>query len=298
MFNDSSKRSLASYSIRFVMLILILAFTQKETVPFTSLIEVENKFAKMSVDQSIVESFCANLSDSSIVFENGMPVFGLPHWKSRKPVNKYLFWWPEAADVANSGELGYTTGPYEWGSDKSTRIAMGGGYYSSVWKKNRMGEWKIAIDLGSGIYKPGSRTPGPIKVDHPVTEPPGYFIDKPQLKNILSIDEAYNSILSNENKSYLKDRLSTEIRLYRMDAPVMITLDSVPNEYGSVPSCNYEFRQSGGEVAVSGEFAFTYGLVNETKFNNFRDSLMKMNYLRIWKYEKVRGWRIVLDVNG
>jgi ketosteroid isomerase-like protein len=54
------------------------------------------------------------------------------------------------ADVAESGDLGYTLGRYE-----SRRIGPDGqqvretGSYLTVWKRGADGSWKVALDIGS-----------------------------------------------------------------------------------------------------------------------------------------------------
>ena len=61
-----------------------------------------------------------------------------------------LTWQPVAADVAASGDLGYTWGHYEFrsqGKDGVTRVEHG--KYITVWKKQADGTWKVAVDMGN-----------------------------------------------------------------------------------------------------------------------------------------------------
>ena len=61
-----------------------------------------------------------------------------------------LTWKPLYADIAASGEIGYTYGIYT-----STAIDSIGtkteknGTYVSVWKKDNNGEWKFVLDSGN-----------------------------------------------------------------------------------------------------------------------------------------------------
>jgi ketosteroid isomerase-like protein len=54
-----------------------------------------------------------------------------------------LTWTPNKADVAGTGDIGYTAGAYE--------MAMGGatdkGKYITVWKKQTDGQWKVMEDI-------------------------------------------------------------------------------------------------------------------------------------------------------
>lgn len=56
---------------------------------------------------------------------------------------------PLKSDVALSNDLGYTYGSYELkgtGDAVAASSASEKGYYVRVWKRDRAGRWKIALD--------------------------------------------------------------------------------------------------------------------------------------------------------
>jgi ketosteroid isomerase-like protein len=59
-----------------------------------------------------------------------------------------LRWAPEIADVAKSGDLGFTTGTAEvyLRNPDGSYTFQGIGRYLTVWKKQRTGEWRFVID--------------------------------------------------------------------------------------------------------------------------------------------------------
>ena len=73
-------------------------------------------------------------------------------------VRKYLISQPAmtlrrslGGDLSRGGDLGYTYGAYRFqGGDKASKME---GYYLTVWKKEREGEWKIALDLQTVLPK-------------------------------------------------------------------------------------------------------------------------------------------------
>jgi ketosteroid isomerase-like protein len=66
------------------------------------------------------------------------------------PKGATLVWKPFAADVARSGDLGYTLGTYEArGPDAEGKIVTRYGKYCSVWKKQGDGRWKWVVDVGT-----------------------------------------------------------------------------------------------------------------------------------------------------
>jgi ketosteroid isomerase-like protein len=68
--------------------------------------------------------------------------------------NNRLTWSAVGADIASSGDLGYAWGNYEFTSkdkdkDKDGNQHVERGKYTTVWKKQADGSWKIALDMGN-----------------------------------------------------------------------------------------------------------------------------------------------------
>ena len=66
-----------------------------------------------------------------------------------------LRWQPVGADLARSGELGYTWGTYEFhpkdaGGPTETRH----GKYVTIWKRQPDGSWKFVVDTGNASPPP------------------------------------------------------------------------------------------------------------------------------------------------
>lgn len=57
-------------------------------------------------------------------------------------------WHVDRADVARSGDLGYTSGAYEMTfNDASGKKVSDKGKYVTVWKKQKNGSWKVLLDI-------------------------------------------------------------------------------------------------------------------------------------------------------
>jgi ketosteroid isomerase-like protein len=64
--------------------------------------------------------------------------------------NNSLTWKPIGADVSSSGDLGYTYGTYEFRSkDASGKPSVSHGKYTSIWKRQKDGSWKVVLDMGN-----------------------------------------------------------------------------------------------------------------------------------------------------
>lgn len=94
-------------------------------------------------------------ADSNIVkFEgNQLPIIGKAAFEKSFDKNKdikTISWKPENAEVALSGDLGYTWGNWKLVAPDTTYY----GNYFTAWKKQKDGKWKVALDGGNGTPKP------------------------------------------------------------------------------------------------------------------------------------------------
>jgi ketosteroid isomerase-like protein len=71
--------------------------------------------------------------------------------------NNRLTWTPVHADMAASGDLGYTYGTFEFRSiGKDGKPTVEYGKYVSIWKKQKDGSWKVVMDMGNSSPRPKS----------------------------------------------------------------------------------------------------------------------------------------------
>lgn len=64
--------------------------------------------------------------------------------------NNHLTWTPVGADISSSGDLGYTYGTFEFRSvAKDGKPLVESGKYTSIWKKQPDGSWKVVLDMGN-----------------------------------------------------------------------------------------------------------------------------------------------------
>lgn len=66
-----------------------------------------------------------------------------------------LRWEPERADIAASGDLGWTTGPWRLRQDGPAGPVSARGRYVSIWRRQPDGSWKVVMDLGNPVDDDG-----------------------------------------------------------------------------------------------------------------------------------------------
>jgi ketosteroid isomerase-like protein len=69
--------------------------------------------------------------------------------------NNRLTWSPVGADISSAGDLGYTYGTYEFHSmDSNGTPHIEYGKYTSIWKLQKDGGWKVVLDMGNASPAP------------------------------------------------------------------------------------------------------------------------------------------------
>ena len=69
--------------------------------------------------------------------------------------NNRLLWMPVGADISASGDLGYTYGNYQFHSkNKDGKDTVEYGKYTSIWKQQKDGSWKVVLDMGNASPEP------------------------------------------------------------------------------------------------------------------------------------------------
>ena len=123
------------------------------------LLEADRDFSKMSAEKGFYEAFDFYMDDNATMYREGKhPYVGRDSIRpllSTDP-NATLTWEPTSAEIAGSGDLGYTLGRWEYALKDSTgNVSKSYGYYVSVWKKQADGSWKYVFD--SGISGPDEK---------------------------------------------------------------------------------------------------------------------------------------------
>lgn len=136
-------------------LALVLAF---QSIPknISAVVNAERKFAALTAEKGIKTGFLANMDEQSILFRPG-PVKGVTFTTSQPDSKALLKWAPDYADVAASGELGYTTGPWTIQKEAGGAI-LGQGRYVTIWR-HKKGGWKIVTDCGGPTATPVAQMP-------------------------------------------------------------------------------------------------------------------------------------------
>jgi len=238
----------------------------------------EQAFAQMAVDSGIQKAFCYFLDSNSLIFRNGKSVDALPFWKTVSGNRSLLLWKPVYTGMAHSGDLGFSTGPFEHRQSPADAVEESGNY-SSVWVKNNNGQWKVLIDM-SVPYQPSTFQkqwdPAVCTSLAPVAALPNWqpverdFIDQYRQQGA----PAFHQYITNDSWFNIQDQLPLH------------TIKDIDAGLQQIPA-GLQFSLMGGGMATTGDLFYAYGTVTR----NGREE----NYLQVWGHQK-DGWKLLLQV--
>jgi ketosteroid isomerase-like protein len=124
-----------------------------ETDGSTRLRALEAEFMKATAERGF-DGFMSYFADDASDLPNGGAIV-TGRENIRKALGPWgpdvsLTWTPVKAEMAESGELGYTFGNYVFkAKDKDGNLVVRNGKFATVWKKQKDGGWKVAMDMGN-----------------------------------------------------------------------------------------------------------------------------------------------------
>jgi ketosteroid isomerase-like protein len=272
--------------------LLALPFVLRATEPTPqeaarAMVEAERTFYQTGQEKGTRAAFLAFLAEDGVVFRPG-PVNGREAWGKRPENGLDLIWEPTFAAIARSADFGYTTGPAKWRAKKTDEKPLGYGHFVSIWKKQKDGSWKVALDCGIENPEPAGR---PEAVRIAVVEGPK-FQTNPLVapKNLKDAQKKFADAAKTDSKSAMLAIASKDLRVYRNDHFPAAGKEAA-SELLSSQTGKMSYEPMGGDISGSFDLAYAYGKYSLTR--NEGDE--KGHYFQIWQTDSAGAWKLALD---
>jgi len=254
---------------------------------FDSLVAAERAFAAMGEKKGVKESFLAFIADDGVLFRPG-PVPG-KEWLAGQPNPPILLTWgPSYAEIARSGDLGWTTGPWELTAQGSQKQY---GQFATAWKRQPDGAWKFAVDLGASTSTPPPEGEPKLSPDLAAIEPAKVAKADPASSraSLLAADaELAQAVAAQGTAAYLPV-LEPGAHLLRDGRLPLVGKEAIRVALAGDPG-GLTFETAGSGVSAAGDLGYVYGTAK-------RSSPAESGaFFRVWKRPPGGVWKIALDV--
>ncbi len=281
-------------------LILGVVVVAQGQTPLQDMVKAEQAFSKMAEEKTAREAFMAYIADDGLLFRPGA-VNG-KKWMIEHPVppsdkKPLLAWQPSFAGMAASGDMGFTTGPWESKADRKDPNPSAYGHFVTVWKKQPDESWKWVVDIGISHPQSG----GPQTLWHPTDQ------NEPAKRQNVDPAMALKGLLDMERLLHLAFRergtsaafppyASKELKVYRPGRLPFIGRDDSIAALIRIKGW-FKFQTIAGDVSRAGDLGWTHGTYYLTDIDIESKVIERGSYVRIWK-RQASNWQIVLDITN
>jgi ketosteroid isomerase-like protein len=261
-----------------------------------SLVEAERGFSRMSVEQGMRDAFMTHLADDAIVFQP-LPVNGKQVWGPRPKSAATLIWEPAFAEISAAGDLGYTTGPWEFRppADKPGASVLHG-HFHSVWKRAKDGPWRVAVDIGGAhdALEPGvgsgAFAAGPVHAASPKGDR-----SRAAAKEILDAEQRFSKEAERAGfAGAFAAVAAADVRLGREGSGPTLGIEAARGALAT-DAAHARWTPAGSGASRSGDLGYAYGVRERLKAAGAAPDTSV--FLDVWRREGNR-WRLALAVDN
>ncbi|HEU5239243.1 MAG TPA: nuclear transport factor 2 family protein [Pyrinomonadaceae bacterium] len=288
------QRILLAASTCFALLLSSLVLAQKESVRKQNrraLVQMERDFARAAATKGTRDAFLEFLADDGIIFQPG-PVNGKKFWTARQPRAGLLSWEPVFADVSRAGDLGYTTGPWEFRPNGADDKPVAFGQYFTIWKKQNDGAWKFVLDRGVTSEKPFATRIVQFPLNDEDSTTAGDFNVQSGRASLTKLEAEFSQRSVSKGALDAFDfYLAEDARLLRENVAPAVGKNAALNLISAkLGTLSWEVTLA--DISASGDLGYSYGIF---EFRSGAAHAERGSYVRVWKKQKGK-WKVVMDV--
>jgi len=253
------------------------------------LISADRNAAALS-KQTTPHEALSSIIDKESVFYVPSAVNAFNYLNNRPNIADVMTWEPNFALLSKSQEFGVTSGKMTF---QKVGAVQRNGQYVTIWKRNRKGDWKVAIRAEVENY--GKNKRGELHF----VEPDDSWYQKQRSKArlqqrediVMSTDQLFSKVLQADNQEAYKEFLDEDARFYFPWHEEIIGKNNILN---FLKKQRIEIVTEPLEVgrSYSGELAYSLGTANVY----YKDKVIKFNYIRIWDLKEDFQWRVALEM--
>jgi ketosteroid isomerase-like protein len=250
-----------------------------------SLIAAEKAYAKLAGEKGFREASISVFADDAVIFAPSA-VNGKKFWREAKK-DPVISWRPSFASISRSGELGYTTGPWESRKSRDVEKPEAFGHFVTIWQKNKDNVWKVALDVGLDHPQPQG-----VETEIRTYIPNSAIVHSESASaDLEKTQHSFADSLKEDEADAIIDNASDDIRLYRSGQLPAVGKTAAEKMLAEEDAKTTRTPRGAG-TSDPLDLAYEYG-----EFTSERDDATQHGiYLCIWRLESDGAWKIALDL--
>ena len=268
------------------------------------MVETERAFAAMGAEKGVNESFYKYFGEEGIGFGPHPEKFREAYRKNpppnpAPPLEFKLEWWPAYGDMAESGDLGWNTGPTLTTDRTSQNRPSRHGYFFSVWRKMPAGNWEVAVDMGIGTPGPDPAAQDRLKYTRVPQEK--YKAIKPKdaasgKAELMALEAKFAEATKQSAREGYAKFIGPNTRIHRPGRFPIIGPDALMKNIEETKLAILDWAGIDGQVAKSGELGFVYGRFEIKSTREGTERQLKGYYTHVWKRDAAGNWKLAAEV--
>lgn len=266
----------------FLLLPVLLAQAPAPAPFHAEVAAAERAFARQAREQGFRAAFLAWLAPDSRVLQPA-PDPGIAQYQARREDGSLLVWGPAHIEVAASGDLALSTGPWTWHPKPDAPVAVQG-WFLSVWQRQPDGTLKVVMDGGTPQPLPG----GTLAATYTVAMPPAEGPRPLPAKDLLAQEARLEATEAKQGVAEaLRAVAAQDLRLYRPGTAPLQGLGAALHHTGAeAPDVTATVVASG--QSRGGDLGYTVGTSRPALGPGH-------SFFRIWRAE-AGSWKLIADL--
>jgi ketosteroid isomerase-like protein len=253
------------------------------------LVRSEHAFASDVARVGVGPGFARWLAPTSVVFTPG-PANGRKVYGARPRNAARLTWEPVVAVMSGSGDLGWTTGPWQWRRDSTHVTADATGDFVTLWRRQADGAWLAALDMGASHDPPlGERPAVELRT---LAGSPTARAPLAARRSLWKADAAFAAAAASAGVAQAVAACAGErVRLLDEGALPVIGREAA-RDSAAARHPRARLMSLAQYLSASGDLGYTYGSWLEQGAAGVDSSY----YLHIWERGAARTWELALQL--